>query len=286
LPFINDWGGDRTYPNLAVGWTWAFGTPYQWTKQVASHFGGTRNGMAISWPQRIADRGGIRHQFHHVLDIAPTILEAIGIPEPRSVNGVAQRPIEGISMLYTFDAAEARAPSRRRTQHFEMLGHRGIYHEGWYANTTPPTLPWQSSGQVPADVINGYTWELYNLAEDPTQSRNLVALFPDRLRDLQQRFLIEAARYQVLPLDNSSLSRLIAQRPGPSAGRQEFIYRAGRWRQWCYRDAWWTLRGLGLLPAGWPAGIHLEFTRYRKGKMGSAERLAARAAQHCLCIPA
>ncbi len=226
LPFINDWGGDRTYPNLAVGWTWAFGTPYQWTKQVASHFGGTRNGMAISWPQRIADRGGIRHQFHHVLDIAPTILEAIGIPEPRSVNGVAQRPIEGISMLYTFDAAEARAPSRRRTQHFEMLGHRGIYHEGWYANTTPPTLPWQSSGQVPADIINGYTWELYNLAEDPTQSRNLVALFPDRLRDLQQRFLIEAARYQVLPLDNSSLSRLIAQRPGPSAGRQEFIYRA------------------------------------------------------------
>ncbi len=226
LPVINDWGSDRTYPNLAVGWTWAFGTPYQWTKQIASHFGGTRNGMAISWPQRIADRGGIRHQFHHVLDIAPTILEAIGIPEPRSVNGVAQRPIEGISMLYTFDAAQARAPSRRRTQHFEMLGHRGIYHDGWFANTTPPTLPWQTSGQLPADVINGYSWELYNLAEDPTQSRNLAAAFPDKLRDMQQRFLIEAARYQVLPMDNSSLPRLIAPRPGPSAGRQEFIYRA------------------------------------------------------------
>jgi arylsulfatase len=161
-----------------------------------------------------------------VLDIAPTILEAIGIPEPRSVNGVAQRPFEGISMRYSFDGAQARAPSRRQTQHFEMLGHRGIYHDGWFANTTPPTLPWQSSGQAPADVVNGYTWELYNLVEDPTQSRNLAATFPDRLRDLQQRFLIEAARYQVLPLDNSSLPRLIAPRPGPSAGRQEFIYRA------------------------------------------------------------
>jgi arylsulfatase len=225
LPFIDAWGGDRTYPNLAVGWTWAFGTPYRWTKQVASHFGGTRNGMAISWPRRIADRGGIRHQFHHVVDVAPTILEAIGIPEPRVVNGVAQRPIEGISLLYTFDAADAQAPSRRRTQHFEMLGHRAIYHDGWYANTTPPTLPWQSSGHLPEDVVNGYAWELYNLEEDPTQSRNLAAEYPDRLRDLQQLFLMEAARHQVLPLDNSSLARLITPRPGPSAGRRDFVFR-------------------------------------------------------------
>jgi arylsulfatase len=225
LPFIDAWGGDRTYPNLAVGWTWAFGTPYRWTKQVASHFGGTRNGMAISWPRRIADRGGIRHQFHHVVDVAPTILEAIGIPEPRVVNGVAQRPIEGISLLYTFDAADAQAPSRRRTQHFEMLGHRAIYHDGWYANTTPPTLPWQSSGHLPEDVVNGYAWELYNLEEDPTQSRNLAAEYRDRLRDLQQLFLMEAARHQVLPLDNSSLARLITPRPGPSAGRRDFVFR-------------------------------------------------------------
>jgi arylsulfatase len=225
LPVIDAWGGERTYPNLAVGWTWAFGTPYQWTKQVASHFGGTRNGMAISWPRRITDRGGIRHQFHHVIDIAPTILEAIGIPEPRMINGVAQRPIEGIGMGYTFDAANAAARSRRRTQHFEMLAHRGIYHDGWYANTTPPALPWQSSGHQPEDVVNGYAWELYNLADDPTQSRNLAAQFPDRLRDLQQRFLVEAARYQVLPLDNSTLPRLITQRPGPSAGRRDFVYR-------------------------------------------------------------
>jgi arylsulfatase len=159
------------------------------------------------------------------MDIAPTILEAIGIPEPRMINGVAQRPIEGIGMAYTFDAANAQAPSRRRTQHFEVLGHRGIYHDGWYANTTPPTLPWQTSGHAPEDVVNGYAWELYDLRQDPTQSRNLAAQYPDRLRDLQQLFLVEATRYRVLPLDNSSLPRLIAQRPGPSAGRQEFVYR-------------------------------------------------------------
>jgi arylsulfatase len=225
LPFIDAWGSDRTYPNLAVGWTWAFSTPYRWTKQVASHFGGTRNGMAISWPRRITDRGGVRHQFHHVIDVVPTILEAIGSPEPRSINGVAQRPIEGISMAYTFDATNAPAQTRRRTQHFEMLAHRGIYHDDWYANTTPPALPWDNTGHAPEDVTNGYTWELYNLAEDPTQSRDLAARYPDRLRDMQQRFLVEAARHQVLPLDNASLPRLIAQRPGPTAGRQEFVYR-------------------------------------------------------------
>ena len=225
LPVIDAWGSESTYPNLAVGWSWAFGTPYRWTKQVASHFGGTRNGMAISWPRRITDRGGIRHQFHHVIDIAPTILDAIGVPEPRSVNGIAQRPMDGISMLYTFDAAHASAPSRRRAQHFEMLAHRGIYHDGWYANTTPPTLPWDSAGHAPEDVVNGYAWELYNLDEDPTQSRDLAAQQPERLRDLQQIFMVEAARHQVLPLDNAGLPRLIAQRPGPAAGRQEFVYR-------------------------------------------------------------
>jgi arylsulfatase len=138
---------------------------------------------------------------------------------------VAQRPIEGISMAYTFDPANAGTRSRRRTQHFEMLAHRGIYHDGWYANTTPPVLPWESGGSMPEDVVNGYAWELYDLAQDPTQSRNLAALHPERLRDLQQRFLVEAARHQVLPLDNSSLPRLITQRPGPSAGRREFVFR-------------------------------------------------------------
>ena len=225
LALLDQWGTDRTYNHMSAGWAWAFATPYRWVKQVASHFGGTRNGMAIAWPRRIAERGGIRHQFHHVIDVVPTILEAAGIREPVAVNGIQQRPIEGISMAYTFDAAAAEAPSRRRTQHFEMFGHRGIYHDGWYANTTPPTPPWDSTAQPPADVVNGYAWELYDLAADPAQAHDLAAREPARLRALQQMFLVEAARYQVLPMDNSTITRLLARRPGPAAGRQEFTYR-------------------------------------------------------------
>ncbi len=225
LPYIDAWGSDATSPNLAVGWTWAFTTPYRWTKQITSHSGGTRNDMAISWPARITDRGGIRHQFHHVIDIVPTILEAIGISEPRSVIGIAQRPIEGTIMLYSFDAANAGSRSRRRTQHFEVVGHRGIYHDGWYANTTPPTPPWDSGGQVPEDVVNGDASEHCNFDEDPTQSRDVAAQHPERLHDMQQRFMEEATRFNVLPLDNADLPRLIAQRPGPAAGRNEFVYR-------------------------------------------------------------
>jgi arylsulfatase A-like enzyme len=225
LAVIDEWGSPSTYPNLAVGWTWAFNTPYRWTKQVASHFGGTRNGMAISWPRRIQADPTARQQFHHVADIAPTILEAVGIPEPLSVNGIAQRPMEGVSLAYTWAPANAAAPGRRRTQHFEMLGHRAIYHDGWFANTTPPTLPWAQSGHAPEDVVNGYAWELYDLAADPTQAHDLAARHPARLLALQQLFLVEAARHQVLPLDNTSLPRLITPRPGPNAGRSEFVYR-------------------------------------------------------------
>ena len=225
LPLMDAWGTERTYNHMATGWAWPFTTPYRWVKQVGSHFGGTRNGVTISWPRRIADRGGIRHQFHHVIDVVPTILDAIGIPEPNTVNGVPQRPIEGISMAYTFDAANAQAPTRRRTQHFEMFGHRGIYHDGWFANTTPPNPPWDSASQPPADVVNGYAWELCNLAEDPTQSRDLAAQHPERLRDLQQLFLVEATRFGVLPMANTTLERLLVQRPGFSAGRTEFVYR-------------------------------------------------------------
>ena len=130
-----DWGSDKTYPHMAVGWSWAFDTPFKWTKQVASHFGGTRQGMAISWPGHIKDVGGIRTQFHHMIDIVPTILEATGIKAPEMVNGILQKPIEGVSMAYTFDPAAAgpNAPSKRDTQYFEMVGNRGIYHDGWNA---------------------------------------------------------------------------------------------------------------------------------------------------------
>jgi arylsulfatase len=145
LRYYESWGSDKTYPHMAVPWSWAFDTPFKWVKQVASHFGGTRQGMAISWPGHINDVGGIRHQFHHVIDIVPTILEAAGIQAPDTVYGIKQKPIEGLSLGYTFDKANANAPSKRQTQYFEMFANRGIYHNGWYACTTPPARPGSSA---------------------------------------------------------------------------------------------------------------------------------------------
>ncbi len=142
LAHYDNWGSDKTYPHMSVAWSWAFDTPFKWTKQVASHFGGTRQGLAISWPGHIRDVGGVRTQFHHVIDIVPTILEAAGVQAPATVNGIAQKPIEGVSMTYTFDSANANAPSKRDTQYFEMFGNRAIYHDGWIATTTPPAPPW------------------------------------------------------------------------------------------------------------------------------------------------
>ena len=202
LKYYDVWGSDKTQPHMAVAWAWAFDTPFKWTKQIASHFGGTRQGMAISWPGHITDVGGIRTQFHHLIDIAPTILEAAGIPAPEMVNGIAQRPIEGVSMAYTFDKANANAPSTRTTQYFEMMGNRAIYHDGWIATTTPPAGPWMMGmGKMP-DVVNGYKWELYNIAEDYSEYNDLAAKMPDKLRNMQELFLVEAAKYKVLPLDN------------------------------------------------------------------------------------
>ena len=189
-----------------------------------SHFGGTRQGMCIAWPNRIKDAGGIRHQFHHLIDIVPTILEATGIPAPEMLNGIAQKPIEGVSMAYTFDKANADAPSTRKTQYFEMFANRGIYHEGWYACTTPPLPPWlMGQGKMP-DVVNGYKWELYNLNEDFSQDNDLAAKMPDKLRDMQELFLVEATKYQVFPLDNDFLQRALAPRPSYTAGRSVFTY--------------------------------------------------------------
>src|SRR6516162_3629150 len=162
------WGSERTFPHYAAEWAWAMDTPFKWVKQVASHFGGTAQGVAMSWPGHINDMGGIRRQFHHVIDIVPTILEAAGIPQPDTVNGIKQRPIEGVSMVYTFDKANADAPTRHTTQYFEMLGNRAIYHDGWLACTTPATLPWELSTKTPPDVITGYKWELYHVAPSST----------------------------------------------------------------------------------------------------------------------
>jgi hypothetical protein len=219
------WGSPATYPHMAVAWSWAFDTPFKWTKQVASHFGGTRQGMAIAWPGHITDVGGIRTQFHHMIDIVPTLLEATGIPAPLVVNGVAQKPIEGVSMAYTFDKANASAPSTRQTQYFEMFANRAIYHDGWLAATTPPAPPWLlGTAKLPTDVVNGYHWELYNIAEDYSENNDLAAKMPDKLRDMQELFMVEAQKYNVFPLDNSVLPRIIAPRPSSTAGRNTLTY--------------------------------------------------------------
>jgi arylsulfatase len=209
---------------MAVGWAWAFDTPFKWTKQVASHFGGTRQGLAISWPGHIKDVGGIRTQFHHMIDIVPTILEVAGISAPEEVNGIKQKPIEGVSMAYTFDQANANVPSKRQTQYFEMVGNRAIYHNDWIAATTPPAPPWQlGTGKLP-DVSTGYHWELYNIAEDYSEYDDLAARNPAKLAELQKLFLTEAAKYNVFPMDNSGFSRLLTPRPSAVAGRTVFTY--------------------------------------------------------------
>ncbi len=224
MKYYDAWGSAGTYPHMSVAWSWAFDTPFKWTKQVASHFGGTRQGMVMSWPKRIKDAGGIRSQFHHMIDIVPTLLEATGVPAPTMVNGIAQKPIEGVSMAYTWDPANANAPSTRTTQYFEMFANRGIYHEGWYACTTPPAPPWLMGTAKLPDVLNGYKWELYNLGEDYSQFNDLAAKMPEKLQQMQELFLVQAAKYQVFPLDNSILPRLIAPRPSATAGRSEFVY--------------------------------------------------------------
>jgi arylsulfatase len=224
MKFYDAWGTAQTTPHMSVAWSWAFDTPFKWTKEVASHFGGTRQGMVISWPKRIKDVGGIRTQFHHVIDIVPTILDATGIPAPAMLDGVAQKPMEGVSLAYTWDKANAKAPSKRETQYFEMFGNRGIYHEGWYACTTPPQPPWLMGLAKMPDVVNGYQWELYNISEDFSQNNDLAAKMPDKLRELQELFLVEASKHQVFPLDNDVLERVLAPKPSYTAGRTVFTY--------------------------------------------------------------
>jgi arylsulfatase len=218
------WGSERTYPHFAAPWAWALDAPFKWMKQVASHFGGTAQGLVMSWPGHITDVGGIRRQFCHVIDIAPTILEATGIPAPDTINGIPQRPIEGVSMVYTWDKANANAPTRHATQYFEMLGNRAIYHDGWVAATTPVTLPWELSTAPPPDVISGYKWELYNINEDPTEFNDLAARMPEKLKQMQDIFYAQAKKYDVLPLDNTTLTRWISPKPSLKAGRNVFTY--------------------------------------------------------------
>jgi arylsulfatase len=210
VPLIDKWGGPETFPHMAAGWAVAFDAPFSWTKQVASDFGGTRNGMIIHWPKGIKEKGGIRSQFGHVIDIAPTILEATSLPEPKSVNGTPQTPIEGESLLYTFN--DANAEERHTTQYFEMFGNRAVYHEGWLARTLH-RAPWQTVDMPP---LESDTWDLYNVREDFSLTNNLADKHPKKLAELEALFMSEAEKYHALPIDDRVIARMnpaIAGRP-------------------------------------------------------------------------
>jgi arylsulfatase len=220
---LDEFGGEDSYGHYAVGWAWAMDAPYQWTKQVASHWGGTRNGTIVHWPNRIDDKGGTRNQFTHVIDVAPTVLEAAGIPQPVMVNGVLQSPYEGTSLLYSFNDADA--PERHETQYFEMFCNRGIYHKGWSAVTKHRT-PWAKSGQ-PVPAFDDDVWELYDGNTDWTQSKDLSKENPEKLHELQRLWLIEAVKYNVVPLDDRQLERFIpekAGRPTLIKGNTQMLY--------------------------------------------------------------
>jgi arylsulfatase len=220
--FYDVWGSDKTYNHMAVAWTWAFDTPFSWTKQIASHFGGVRQGMAISWPAVIKDKGGVRNQFTHVIDIVPTILEAAKIKAPKVVDGIEQKPIEGTSFMYTFDAKNANEQSRHTTQYFEMMGDHAIYHDGWIASTEVMRAPWDTF-KIVSDPA-GFPYELYDLTKDWTQYDNVAAKYPDKVKEMDKLFWAEAEKYQVLPLDSSFATRAISPRPSLSAGRTEFAW--------------------------------------------------------------
>ena len=226
MPWYEAWGSNQSYPHYSIAWAWTFDTPFKWTKQIAPYFGGTKNGMAISWPAGIKDKGGIRWQFHHVIDIVPTLLEIAGIPAPVEVDGVAQKPIEGVSLAYTFDksAAGFGAQSRHRTQYFEMLGVYGVYDDGWMLSAKPRRAPWQLTGAAIADPATAYEYELYELASDWTQYTDLAAQHPEKVKEMRDLMFGEFAKYQVLPLDASAATRFVAPRPSLAAGRTKFEY--------------------------------------------------------------
>jgi arylsulfatase A-like enzyme len=220
---INKFGDPDSYNHYAVGWAHAMCTPYQWTKQIASHFGGTRNGTIVHWPGGIKSKGEIRTQFHHIIDVAPTVLEAAKLPQPTMVNGVLQKPIEGVSMIYSFN--NAKAAERHETQYFEMMGNRGIYHNGWTA-VTRRRIPWITGGEV-GHTFDEDVWELYDTNTDWTQSIDLAKKHLDKLHELQRLWLIEAVKYNVLPMDDRMMERAnpeLAGRPQLVRGNRQLLF--------------------------------------------------------------
>ncbi len=224
LKWYDVWGTEMTYNHMSAGWSWAFDTPFDWFKQNASRLGGIRQNMVVSWPARITEKGGRRDQFMHVIDVVPTILEVTGIPAPETVDGIAQAPIDGTSFAYTFDAANADAPSRHTRQYFEMMGQWALYDEGWLLSTKVDRAPWQAFGPANPDPLNNQVFELYDLTTDMNQTRDLAAQHPERVEAMKAMFVEEARKHQVFPLDASVAARIVAPRPNITAGRTEFVY--------------------------------------------------------------
>jgi arylsulfatase A-like enzyme len=224
MKFYDVWGTDQTYNHMSAGWSWMFDAPFSWFKQNASRLGGTNQNMVVSWPARIKDKGGLREQFVHVIDVVPTILEAAGISAPEIVDGIKQAPIEGTSFAYTFDTANAKAPSRHTTQYFEMFGQWALYHDGWFLSTKVNRAPWEVYGPANPDPLNNQVLELYDLNTDFSQTTDLAAKNPQKVKEMKEMFVAEAKKYQVFPLDASVAARIVAPRPNITAGRTEFAH--------------------------------------------------------------
>jgi arylsulfatase A-like enzyme len=224
MKFYDVWGTEQTYNHMSAGWSWAFDTPFDWFKQNASRLGGVNQNMVVSWPARIKDKGALREQFVHVIDVVPTVLQAAGIPAPDYVDGIKQAPIEGTSFAYTFDPANAKTPSRHTTQYFEMLGQWALYQDGWMLSTKVNRAPWEAFGPANPDPLNNQVLQLYDLSTDFSQSDDIAAANPQKVKEMKEIFIAEAKKHQVFPLDASVAARIIAPRPNITAGRKEFVY--------------------------------------------------------------
>lgn len=224
LKWYDVWGTEQTYNHMSAGWSWAFDTPFDWFKQNASRLGGINQNMAVSWPARIKDKGALREQFIHVIDVVPTILEAAGLKAPEMVDGIKQAPIEGTSFVYTFDASNAKVASRHKTQYFEMMGQYALYDDGWLLSTKVNRAPWEAFGAANTDPLNNQVFQLYNLSKDFNQTDDIAAQNPQKVKEMRQKFVAEAKKYQVFPMDASVAARIVAPRPNITAGRSEFVY--------------------------------------------------------------
>jgi arylsulfatase A-like enzyme len=222
MKWYDVWGTEQTYNHMSAGWSWAFDTPFDWFKQNASRLGGINQNMVVSWPARIKDKGGLRDQFVHVIDVVPTLLEATGVHAPDVVDGIPQKPIEGTSFVYTFDAAKA--PERHKTQYFEMMGQWALYKDGWLLSTKVNRAPWEAFQAANPDPLNNQVFQLYDLSKDFSQADDIAAKNPQKVKEMREGFLAEAKKYQILPLDASVAARIIAPRPNITAGRTEFVY--------------------------------------------------------------